>query len=904
LNIRQRLYLGFASVLLFIGLFAWAVIGALGTLTRNTDLIGNELYQKVKYNKEIETEINVMADAVTWWVLSGDTETAERRLAASVERLEAINAGLVPLIDTYQGELLYEQSVERYITFNEGIERIRTLMSEGKRAEAQAFLQNEWEPARDALSSILEEFTAFQEKRMETVLRATENEHRDIQTIIYSGIALLIFMCLATAIGVVRGTLKTIRHIAETMRRAEPHKLDALPRMSVRPNDELSGVAFAYNRLADALEEKARLELEHTSRLETHNWVKTNVASATIATQGERDLQAYAEKLLAHVVPASGAYAGALYYAFPEQGEGRFECLAALGHGSTAERRPSFHFGEGLIGQCAVLGEPMEREAPADYVRIASGTGEADAAYLLLMPVKFDGAVVAVIELASFRPFRAQERTYLEEMAVGPLGVSLHNISNHMRIQSLLAESQQYVEELQTQSEELQQQQEELRALNEKLAEQFRSEEQRRNELERIRSELEEKARELQISSQFKSEFLANMSHELRTPLNSLLILAQMLGENPERNFTDKQREFVRTILQSGNELLALINDILDLSKIEAGQMELVEEPFSPIELAADLRRQFEGIALNKGLEHRFDVDPAIADRAYAADHQHLRQILNNLLSNAYKFTESGSVSLRVYERAAEEGRGPDDGRTWLVFEVKDTGIGIPEDKHDLIFDAFRQADGRTNRKYGGTGLGLAICRELVAMMGGTIELESEVGRGSVFTVSVPVCRKHAATAGAEAEAEVAVASERAYDDEAPGEEADPTASRGKILLVDDDIRNVYALSAALLEEQYEVVYAENGRAAIQKLGEHPDVDLVLMDMMMPEMDGYEALRQIRAMPAYAELPMIAVTAKAMKQDRELCLEAGANDYLSKPVKLDKLLTLLRVWMHGKGRDA
>jgi len=897
LNIRQRIYLGFASIIVFIALFVFTVARIMTEMNENTNQIGNELYTKVQLSHEVQFTIGNMNEGLTNLLLDEEPDTALRTIYSAREALRTIHERLSVMITSPEGQQYYTDTGRLYAEFEALTDRYIRLATEGDKSGAQVALQRDIQPKGVELQASLTQMIEHQESLMTDQVRETNARHGQAQAVMWAGFAVLLLLCVVTALGVVRSALRGIRDISEVMNEVQTLDSSAtLPRMNVRATDELAVIAASYNRMAETLEEQARHEAASNRWLEDQNWIKTNVAGVMNATQGARTLDAFGQQLLAHVVPATGASAAALYYADPDRAPDRFARIAAYAADPAFDAgKAAFERGEGLVGQCAADAAPIEREAPHDYMRVVSGLGESGVSHLMLLPIRYEHRVVAVLELGAFAPFDALARDFLEELTSGALGVSLRAISSHMRIQGLLSESQTYVEELQAQSEELQQQQEELRSLNEKLAEQFRYSEQRGIELDQIRVELERKAGELQASSQFKSEFLANISHELRTPLNSLLILAQMLADDPDRRLSEKQREYAQTILFSGNELLALINDVLDLSKIEAGQMERVEEPFSLQEFLADLERQFRGVAEKKGLAFDVRPDSAIAGAVFVTDPRLLVQIVNNLLSNAFKFTDTGRVSLRVFE----EGPTDDEGGAKISFQVRDTGIGIPFEKHGLIFEAFRQADGKTNRKYGGTGLGLSISKELAAILGGTIRLESAEGSGSSFTVTIPMRR-----IGAEANAEAAAALLKQDETVRVGGEAAPSGCRGKILLVDDDIRNVYALSAALLEQQYKVTFAEDGGAALEKLNEEPDVDLVLMDMMMPGIDGYEATRAIRSDPRFANLPVIALTAKAMKQDRELCLEAGANDYLSKPVKLDKLLSLLRVWLDGSGEEA
>lgn len=373
------------------------------------------------------------------------------------------------------------------------------------------------------------------------------------------------------------------------------------------------------------------------------------------------------------------------------------------------------------------------------------------------------------------------------------------------------------------------------------------------------------------------------MSHELRTPLNSLLILSKMLSENKDLNMTSEQVKFAQTIYSSGCDLLGLINEILDLSKVEAGKMPIVPKDVKVPEISEYLEHSFRPVANHKGLDFQIDMAEGVTSLMVNTDVTRVQQILKNLLSNAFKFTEKGKVTLKINRTKIKD-------ESALKFSVIDTGIGIPKEKQNLIFEAFQQADGTTNRKYGGTGLGLTISRQIARLLGGSIEVESEAGKGSTFTFTLPIQYK-----GQEGVLEI--------EENTEEETVVPTLPQGanfngkKILVVDDDMRNIFAITVILERQGMEVIYADNGRSGIDKLVENPDVDMILMDIMMPEMGGLEAIQEIRKMDEFSNLPIITLTAKAMKGDREKCLEAGATDYITKPVDTDNLLAVMNKWM-------
>ncbi|MEA2316312.1 MAG: hypothetical protein QOD44_501, partial [Solirubrobacteraceae bacterium] len=920
---------------------------------------------------------------------------------------------------------------------------------------------------------------------------------------------------------------------------------------------EVAELSDNINQMIQNLRETTKVNAEQ-------DWLKTNLARISGMLQGQRDLQAVTQLIMSEVTPVVSAQHGAFFlveHGAPG-GEEELRLIAAYGYKPRPGVPDRFRLGEGLVGQCAVEGRPIRlTDVPEGYIKVSSGLGEASPTTVQVMPIMFEEQVLGVVELGSLRPFSEVNQAFLDQLT-DTIGVVINTIQANMRTEELLSQSQALTQELQKQSEELRQTNDELQDKAVLLSQQNRDIEIKNSEIELARRGLEEKAAQLALSSKYKSEFLANMSHELRTPLNSLLILSRMLAENPEGNLASQQVEFAETIHAAGNDLLALINDILDLSKVEAGKMDLHVGQVAMADLCEDVERAFRPVAEEKGLRFAIERD-GVLPAAVVTDEQRLQQILRNLLSNAVKFTHEGSVTLRV---------SMGDGET-LAFSVVDTGVGIPDEKLALIFEAFQQADGTTSRKYGGTGLGLSISREIARLLGGEIHVHSKPGEGSTFTLLLPVAPRAAetrpdapeqtATDAAEGpdelEAEEAAAPvddedddrasivagdrvllviahdasrarsameaarahgykalvarrapmglvlarehrpdavlvfagdgrgevllgqlkqhpetrhrpvfvagpaagrlaalragaaahlgaadgqdaieravaclgvlekrtvkrlalirngsrldaatmallgggddvdvvelaedealeqlrahaadcavlplgehsdavfgllEQAADDDSlrelplivytpeplgaadrrrlddlatrvnakavssPERLVDETALflhrmeanmpaatrkllsqlrtadsvfRGKrILIVDDDIRNVFALTSALEMRGMKVLYAENGREGIAKLRESPDVDLVLLDVMMPEMDGYETARSIRAMTRFEHLPIISLTAKAMKGDRDKCLAAGASDYITKPVDMDQLLSLMRVWL-------
>ena len=924
--------------------------------------------------------------------------------------------------------------------------------------------------------------------------------------------------------------------------------------------------------LKDNINEMIRNLKEQTLKNAEQDWLKTNLARFSRMLQGERDLTTVSSLIISELAPLVNAQYGVFYIAKRDGEETVLELAASYGAERIDELKPTFRLREGLIGQCAADKRSMLlQDVPSDFIRIGSGLGHAAPVNVNIMPAIFEDDVKAVIELASFSEFNETHLSFLDQL-MESVGIVLNTIAATMRTEGLLKQSQLLTTELQARQTELTTKQEELHATNEELQEKAllleyekKQVEGKNIEIDMARRAIEEKAEQLALTSKYKSEFLANMSHELRTPLNSLLILSKLLADNPQGNLNEKQTEFARTINAAGTDLLNLINDILDLSKIESGtvSIDIGEVPLKV--LKQNVERTFRQLAADKGLTFQVDFDSRLP-LAMRTDEKRLQQVVLNLLSNAFKFTSQGSVTLSV--QCVNEGWSGDNavlnGADGVIaFAVTDTGIGIPEDKQKLIFEAFQQADGTTSRRYGGTGLGLSISREIARLLGGELGVQSVPGKGSTFTLFVPqnsvsaanlkaleaqsddssalaasllaeqvpddrdvladdpfvliveddptfasilldlaheaglkgvvsaagagtlaMARKlqpdaitldlgladidgsvlldllkhdpatahipvhvisgkeaaetamslgaagvtekpaaHEALAalfegfynrisrreravliigggaekkdavaatvgdpairfdGAESVAGAAqgggiggydamiVTAERAVEaiealsdaegaagaplivvgaaeedpevriavnrcalirdvtvarseaelaallpkilrrgkrpvaaDEAP--RSVPEIAGAKILVVDDDIRNIYSLTSVLETYDATVLYAERGKEGIAILEDTPEIDIALIDIMMPEMDGYETMRQIRQREALAELPLIAVTAKAMKGDRQKCLDAGASDYIAKPVDIDLLLALLRVWVgRARGRE-
>jgi signal transduction histidine kinase/HAMP domain-containing protein/CheY-like chemotaxis protein len=691
--------------------------------------------------------------------------------------------------------------------------------------------------------------------------------------------------------------------------------------------------------LKDNINAMVRSLRETTKANQEQDWLQTNLAKMAGLMQGHRDLTIVAELIMNELIPLVGAQHGMFFLAETSDNDTRLRLIAGYGLATHIEAPSQFLLGQSLIGQAAKTKKPIVlADVPEGYLRISSGLGEAAPVNLMVLPILFEDQVLGVIEAGSFWPFTQVQRDFLEQL-METIGVNVNTMIANARTDALLAESQRLASELQARSVELQARQDELQRSNAdlgdkaaQLARQNSDIELKNAQIEQARREIEERARQLDLASRYKSQFLANMSHELRTPLNSLLVLARLLAQNPAQNLTPKQVEYANIIHSSGSDLLQLINDILDLSKVEAGKMEVHPERFALASLIEDLEAVFRPLTAEKGL--RFTIEPATSAPAeMITDKQLLRQILHNLLSNAVKFTEQGQVELRI---AMAEHRLPGAGAV-VDFSVTDTGIGISEGNLATIFSAFQQGDGTTSRRYGGAGLGLAISREVAAQLGGEVAVQSDADRGSTFSLYLPLTppggaaepalgnpaapshsspNEPATSANGESPGSTTHASRTSPDgaDAAGPDRATPAAPaavpigptaaaarhenlRGrKILLVDDDPRNAFALTNVLELYGLTVVRACDGRKAIGQLAAG-DIDLVLMDVMMPQLDGHQTMREIRRMPQFAHLPVIAVTARAMHGDREKSLAAGASDYVTKPVDIEELLNRMEQWL-------
>jgi len=1244
-----------------VSLVSFAAIGLL-IYRSATETVKTSRWQTHTYEvlKNLESFLSTIKDA----------ETGQRGylITGSENYLEPYNTA-IPLIDKKITELrkLTADNPSQQLRLDtvesltqKRIARLKEVIDIRRQRPAgvsQAIVIDQGKSIMDDIRRVVSELQTEELRLLKLRSAASDEATRQMTYSIAFGIPL--YLVLLTLIGFFlnRNISRPLEEVSSVAEKIAAGDLDtSLPAGNRR--DEIGVLAQTFNKMIANL----RLTTRQTAE---QDWLKTNLAKFSRILQGQRNLEAVSQLILRELAPLVSAHHGVFYFMTTEEEKPSLILLGTYAYRERKHLANRFQLGEGLVGQCALEKERiLLTEVPSDYIKINSGLGEAAPMNIIVLPAVYEKRVLAVIELASFQRFSNINLTFLDELSE-TIGIVLNNITAYQRTEELLQQSQLLTEELTSQQEELlesnqrleqqadtlqksdkllrQQQQdlqqsyEELQQLNEELeektellAQQKQEVEYKNRQVEQARLNLEEKAAQLATTSKYKSQFLANMSHELRTPLNSLLILAQVLSDNKEGNLTPRQMEYSQTIYSAGNDLLSLINEILDLAKIESGTMEIeLKETFFS-ELQRYVEWTFRSIAEEKNVDFRVHFDEQLP-RTINTDAKRLQQLLNNLLANAFKFTEQGYVSLQVSvvtEGWSRDQQSLNNAECVIAFAVTDTGIGISPEKQQVIFEAFQQADGTTSRKYGGTGLGLSISRQIAELLGGEIRLVSQLDQGSTFTLYLPQTysllvqesRRHGGresggqgeggsralfaqrlgnernvsvdkeshmTGGEVTSVEqsrvtrgqedkennsfphlppsptpVATLTESAIEDDRQNiqsgdrtlliieddlnfakilldlareqnfkalvasrgdvglamarefqptaimldirlpvmdgwtvldrlkhdpntrhipihimtveegqkrslqqgaiaylqkpissealfyalrdiktfverpvknllvvednelqrrsiveligngdvvitavgtatealavlntthfdclvldlglpdmngfelierikqqpnlgylpiiiytgkeltyqeetelrhisdtiivkdarsperlldetslflhrlqsnlpisqqllleqlRQSDPVLAGKKVLIVDDDMRNIFALTSLLEPYQMEILYAENGRDGITMLQNNSDINVVLMDVMMPGMDGYETMRAIRSLDQFKNIPMIALTAKAMKGDREKCIDAGASDYVAKPVDTEQLLSLLRVWLY------
>ena len=620
-----------------------------------------------------------------------------------------------------------------------------------------------------------------------------------------------------------------------------------------------------------------------TDRNTEQDWLKTNLAKFTNMLQGQRDLTTVGRLLLSELTPLVNAHQGVIYQMENEETPG-LKLLSAYADDGANGHAQTVRLGEGLIGQCALEKRRMLiTEMPESAVPISSALFKVAPRNNIVLPVLFENQAKAVIELASIHEFTALQTMFLEQLTTS-IGIVLNSIEATMQTEGLLKQSQQLAGELQAQQRELQQTNEQLEQKAQQLAERNVEVERKNQEIEQARRALEEKATELALTSKYKSEFLANMSHELRTPLNSILILGQQLTDNPEGNLSPKQVEFARTIHGAGTDLLNLISDILDLSKIESGTVTVDADEIFFSNLLDMVARPFRHEAETRQLSFDVHLDPNLG-RSITTNSKRLQQVLKNLLSNAFKFTGQGGVRLNVAAALGGWSAGHavlSQASAVVAFEVSDTGIGIPLEKQKIIFEAFQQADASTSRKYGGTGLGLAISRELASLLGGEIHLRSAPDSGSAFTLYLPIKYVGSTTAPRPAATSIVpaptVAIERTIE-QIPDDRLEIQAGDAILLIVEDDPHYARILIDLARDRGFKVLHAVRGDDALE-LAKQYQPTAVSLDVFLPDMLGWNVLSQIKQNPLTRHIPVQIIT---LDEDRQHGLARGAFSFVTKP---------------------
>ncbi|WP_413373614.1 response regulator [Paenibacillus taichungensis] len=1239
MKIRNKLLIGFTALMAIMIVLTFVSYERLNSSNQQIDQMYQERYLKVRYTSATRGEVNDIAKVLANLLLNPNNSisAADGDLKEMQEKGERYLEEVRNRADSAPEHQLVDRVNTAWAAYNAYAARQVSFMSQNRAEDANNYRNSTGLAVQKEAVDSLNALSRYQDQEIDTEIKDANAAYmRAVQitvAIMIAGLLLALGVIMWVLPSITRG-LNTVSMMINSFGKG---RYRTIRRIQVKSTDEIGQIARVFKDVSNDLEEKLEIEKAYVQAQQDQNWMSSNIARVPELLRGIGSIRQISQMFISEFTPVLGAQLGVVYLIDEEKHPDELRRYGAYAFEENEDvGKEVYRIGEGLIGQAALDMTPIILEkTPEDYVNIGSATGSSRASGVMIYPVVFEDELIGVVELASFEGF-TNLHTQLFSQLIMNLGVILNNVRRRLRVEELLRESQALTEELQVQSEELQTQQEELRRSNENLEEQtgalkrseellqrqqeelehfnteliaktraleeqVREVEEKNDEIEITKTQLEQQAMQLSMTSKYKSEFLANMSHELRTPLNSLLILSQLLSENKDGNLSVKQQEYAQTIYMSGADLLKMIDEILDLSKVDAGKMDINYETVRMEELTSFVQQNFGPMANKKELNLNIEFDSNLPEWVYTDSHR-VKQILRNLLSNAFKFTNRGSVSLIGRKMKIEELPGYlNTNQEYVGFTVKDTGIGIPSDKTDLIFEAFQQVDGTTSRKYGGTGLGLSISRELARLLGGAIQVESSEGVGSCFTLLLPdnhdeevqvddAAREAAAASESENfgrnsrmmgsgrqtvltpdpesssfmelpqsdspvleqleddqenllegdkilliieddvnfahilmdmargrgfKAIVALQGDKglemarqylpdaiildiqlpvmdgwailgelksssatrhipvhvisviddmkqglmmgaiAYlkkpsskdsldkafshiesytenqlkrlliveDDEIQrkaiielighddvaitavstgsealnelhsqrydcmvldlmltdmtgfelldqirddqylndlpiiiytGKELDSkeemklrkyaesiiikdvksperlldettlflhrveanlpedkrrilqklhnkeTLFEGKkILLVDDDIRNVFALSSVLEGYRMDVTFAENGREALEILDKNPEIDLVLMDMMMPEMDGYEAMTRIRQIPKFEKLPIIALTAKAMKDDRGKCIEAGASDYVKKPIQTDQLLSLMRVWLYS-----
>lgn len=809
--------------------------------------------------------------------------------------------------------------------------------------EAESGLEDEIIPHTASLINQLHTLRNIKKAEKESLEEKVAATTTNLRNFVSAILAIFILFCIGMAIYMTNIISKPILRIREGINNLGVGKLNEIE--NVGRSDEIGEMVNSLNTLVKNLKQtsefansigKGNFKTEHTplsdddelgkalvnmklnlakftAEERDRNWLNQGINEVGELLRKDHD-NAYrlSTNVLEFVVNYINAIQGAIYHVQNFNGSKTIELAAAHGFSFAEKSQESYLPGQGIIGQCVVTKKAKSLYAADGLTQVIIGTNTIAPKQLFVIPMLVEDNVKAVIELYNIDAFSPLTLEFLTRVC--EMMAATHDlIERKHTTEYLLSEAQKLNTELISKEEALRFANQKMEEKAQMLEEQNEAIRTKNESLEIAREAIHVKAEELERANQYKSEFLANMSHELRTPLNSILILSNLLAENKTANLNTKQIEYSKVIQKSGSDLLMLINDILDLSKIESHKMEVDLNDVNVIEWANDIKMLFAEIAINKGINFNVTLERNVP-KTMVTDPMRLSQIIKNLLSNAFKFTESkGTVSMRIFypDNTIDYNRGKLPGNV-LCFEVADSGIGIPKEKQQAIFEPFRQADGSTSRKFGGTGLGLSISRELTNLLSGEMLLDSEPGKGSTFRLIVPLDQVLEGAAPADKievtpsyhkpevvhPKEIVVTTPVVVQPMAKKQLPDINLAAFKILIVDDDMRNIYSLTSILDDYKPNIVIANNGLEAIEMLTAHNDIDMVFMDIMMPVMDGYQAIDKIRNELKLTTLPIVAVTAKAMKGDGEKCKLAGASDYLPKPVAKDKLLECITHWLN------
>ncbi|MFK4291843.1 two-component system chemotaxis sensor kinase CheA [Bacillus sp. RC240] len=887
-SIRYKIMAGYLVMILFLLISFIMLNNEISNLQKSRNFIIDHDFKVLNLTNQVEKELLTIENKAKGFITSNNANYVQS-LNAAEKDYEKHYQDLFALLEDNPSQQ------EKLKQINENInswinKEIHPLITNHNSNNIQAIDTAQIQ----SLQSQLTNFRGVEEQLTKKRAAQLDTENNKLEIWLYSLLFLLSCISIIISLYISNSITKTIKNVIQAIKSISS-KEKITERIHVNTRDEIKELAHTTNHLLDEISKR--------------EWLQTELAELILMYQGIPSIEMLGKKILSGVIQKTQTSCGAFYVREEIEETVYYVKKASFADQGADIGKQSIKMGEGLIGQCALEKQSfILREIPEEFRYVTSGLLEIRPQNLLVVPILFEDEVIAVMELVSVTEISDLHQDLIQQ-TVDNLGLTIHSIMGRMRIQTLLHESQAMTEELQvqseelqTQAEELQMQAEELRTTNEQLESRTEEAEQKTADLQITKSELEEKASEILRSSKYKSEFLANMSHELRTPLNSILLLSEMLRENHDNHLSDDEIELATVIHSSGKDLLTLINDILDLSKVEAGKLDVIFEATNISDMAANMHQNFLHIAAQKNVEFTIEDSDIIPDLFYT-DARRIEQIIKNLLSNAFKFTEKGSVSLHFdpIETTNLSNEMQSISNDWITISVKDTGIGIATEQHQLIFEAFQQADGATIRKYGGTGLGLSICKEFARLLGGWITLESNVGEGSTFTVYIPNL-PNGLTDIQVSNLEVAATIEDVIPAEVIEEtivtpETNNVFQEKTILIVDDDHRNIFALQNALEKQHANIITAQNGIECLEILKSNTNIDLILMDIMMPNMDGYETMEHIRMNLGLHEIPIIALTAKAMPNDKEKCLSAGASDYISKPLNLHQLYSVMSVWL-------